>query len=638
MRKSPSKISYGDTRSIMSDRQSLASGSGSIVSEIYVKKKTYMRYKWESNWQYIILTLASTVTIESVYAVTISGRADDPNIIHFIVAYIVVGLPICYMQTVMGQYSLLGTTMFKYIAPISHGVGYTLLINTFVKCIYFGMLMGDFLIYLLSCMRKNLGWMICPEHALKKCWGKNNKGSCQEECINEDVEISSALFFKEIYLRGAHEEDVLKMGYPILERSVTAGACWLLVYIILIMGISRYKTVLKLNFIVIVICMLILIIVCMIPKGAFKGILLIFYVTFDSLTSFRAWAITCHQLIGVMSLETACHITFGSYMTPDAPSDILVSVTVFFHFLVTTVAAVITHACLGILMEEAKTSIDNADFIWHEKILYFSTLPQGLGFLGVPQLWTIIYFLIVILMLLNYNVAQLDTFDRCIADIHPQMRNYRSYIIAAFCIMGTISAVIWSSAEAYEIREEIFEVVFISAKTFDVLLMCIFVFWIYRVQRLADDIHFFFGSQITIFWKICWYIMPIILGWCHISYSYLQDFFGMHVVLRTLTLLVLISPIPIMAIIATFSYLKKQNLVGVLQPEERWGPPDPQERHLRHMFNPREETRSRRRNDACKHNCFLGSKVMDRALEAEDMYRNDSLEQLELEYEHDIDR
>lgn len=632
-------MSCGDTRSIMSERQSIASGSGSeTFSEIFVKKKTYMRYKWESNCQYIIFALASTVTIESMYAITISGTADDPNIVHFVVAYVVVGLPICYMQTVMGQYSLLGTTMFKYIAPIGHGIGYTLLINSLIKCIYFGMLMGDFLIYLLSCMRTHLPWMVCPNSKKENCWGENTMKGCKKECINANVEVSSAVFLKQIYLRGAQGVEVLNMGVPILERSVTSGACWLLVYIVLIIGINRYKRVLKYNFCIIVICMLVLIIVCVIPEGAFKGVLLLFYVTFESLTSFRAWAITCHQVLGILSLETACHITFGSYMTADAPSDILVAVTVFLHFLVTTLLSVITHACLGIVMKQAGTSLKNAEHVWNMKFLYFATVPEGLGFLGVPQLWTMIYFLIVILMLLNYNVAQLDTIDRCIADTHPQMRNYRSYIIANFCIIGTVSSVVLSSAESYEVRQQMFEVVFIAAKTFDVLLMCIIVFWVYRVQRLADDIHFMFGSQITIFWKICWYIMPIIVGWCHVSYSYMQDFFVMYSLFRSLVLLAFISPIPIMAIIETFSYLKHQNLVGVLQPEERWGPPDPQERHLRHMFNPREEIRSRRRNDSCKHNCFLNSKIMDRALEAEDMYRNDSLEQIEMEYEHDIDR
>lgn len=51
--------------------------------------------------------------------------------------------------------------------------------------------------------------------------------------------------------------------------------------------------------------------------------------------------------------------------------------------------------------------------------------------------------------------------------------------------------------------------------------------------------------------------------------------------------------------------------MGLLQPEERWGPPDSEERILRYRFNPREEIRSRRRNDACKHKCLLSSRVSD---------------------------
>lgn len=88
-----------------------------------------------------------------------------------------------------------------------------------------------------------------------------------------------------------------------------------------------------------------------------------------------------------------------------------------------------------------------------------------------------------------------------------------------------------------------------------------------------------------------------------------------------------ISPLPIMAGIATFQYLKhqvskqlhfkviqfqkiiEQNFIGLVQAQERWGPPDPQERYLRHVYNPREETHSRKKNPVCRHECFLRSNV-----------------------------
>lgn len=46
--------------------------------------------------------------------------------------------------------------------------------------------------------------------------------------------------------------------------------------------------------------------------------------------------------------------------------------------------------------------------------------------------------------------------------------------------------------------------------------------------------------------------------------------------------------------------------------QERWGSPDPQERRMRHLFNPREEIRSKRRNDECRHKCISANKVSGR--------------------------
>lgn len=44
-----------------------------------------------------------------------------------------------------------------------------------------------------------------------------------------------------------------------------------------------------------------------------------------------------------------------------------------------------------------------------------------------------------------------------------------------------------------------------------ICMMTICVSYIYGVQKLSDDIHFFSGSQPPIFYKVCWYILPAIL-------------------------------------------------------------------------------------------------------------------------------
>lgn len=60
--------------------------------------------------------------------------------------------------------------------------------------------------------------------------------------------------------------------------------------------------------------------------------------------------------------------------------------------------------------------------------------------------------------------------------------------------------------------DEIYYCALRSAKILDLALMCIFIFWVYTVQRLSDDIHFSFGHQPTKYWKFCWYLTPAIVG------------------------------------------------------------------------------------------------------------------------------
>lgn len=66
-------------------------------------------------------------------------------------------------------------------------------------------------------------------------------------------------------------------------------------------------------------------------------------------------------------------------------------------------------------------------------------------FSGAPHLWTMMYFLVAIISVLNNQVSQVDTIERSIADEHPLMRHYRSYFVAISCILGLSGGVFFTS-------------------------------------------------------------------------------------------------------------------------------------------------------------------------------------------------
>lgn len=102
------------------------------------------------------------------------------------------------MQVVLGQYSELGVTVFKYLAPIGHGLGYTLVVNSFLRCAYIGLLLADFIIYLLASFQRELQWMICPENSAKYCWGLNNMKNCTNRCLSRGIDTSAFIYWKYI--------------------------------------------------------------------------------------------------------------------------------------------------------------------------------------------------------------------------------------------------------------------------------------------------------------------------------------------------------------------------------------------------------------------------------------------------------
>lgn len=118
---------------------------------------------------------------------------DPATIVHYVLFFVLIGVPAVYMQTIIGQYSQLGVLFFKYLCPIGHGIGFVLCVNTFWDCINVGVVMGDVLLYLLSAMKSELPWMKCPDDD-EKCWNFNN--NCTRNCLTSEKQISAFVFWR----------------------------------------------------------------------------------------------------------------------------------------------------------------------------------------------------------------------------------------------------------------------------------------------------------------------------------------------------------------------------------------------------------------------------------------------------------
>ncbi|KAI4459017.1 sodium:neurotransmitter symporter family [Holotrichia oblita] len=263
---------------------------------------------------------------------------------------------------------------------------------------------------------------------------------------------------------------------------------------------------------------MLLILGCAAPdgKGSFLDLLL---VGTSNITNISSWTNTLNDAITLFGLGRAFHVVSGSHMANKSPAGLLSIIIVITHSLLTYACSILAIVCINKIAHYTKTDADNLSQIsWGTADnIYFYVLPQGLGFMGIPQLWSCVYFGLCILLNLNQQITHLIMMEKALSDIYPNLSRYTKYVLTFFCIFTCI------------------------------------------------------------------------------------------------------------------------DLFGILRAEERFGPPERQERHLRRLFNPRKETKSKRRMQICQHPCLINNQMMKLIVASETAFREQCEEKLMEDYISDED-
>lgn len=82
--------------------------------------------------------------------------------IPFLLILLVMGLPLFFLELIVGQYTGLGATVvYARMAPIFQGLGYcTIVVITFVT-IYYMVIIAWMMFYFFASFSKNLAWSLC---------------------------------------------------------------------------------------------------------------------------------------------------------------------------------------------------------------------------------------------------------------------------------------------------------------------------------------------------------------------------------------------------------------------------------------------------------------------------------------------
>ncbi|CAH0557165.1 unnamed protein product [Brassicogethes aeneus] len=471
-----------------------------------------IRDKWANKTEFLLSCLGYAIGIGNVwrfpYLCYRSG--GGAFLIPYFLMLFTCGIPLFFMETSLGQFSSSGIlTLFK-ISPIFKGAGYAMIIVNVIVSSYFTTIYTYPINFLFYCFQYELPWSNC-----KNSWNTENCVEVGFHKINSTILKNSTgivtpadeFFHKEILHLSP---SINETGSIVWNLFLCNLFSWLATYLCIMKGI---KTVGKTVYFTATFPFLILFILFIrgvtLP-GAWEGIKFYIYPQWGQLTNLKIWADAAIQIFfslgpgwgGLISLGS-----FNEFKNNNRRDSILVPIincctSVFAGFVVFSVIGFMSHET-GLPVSTVATAGPGLAFV---------TYPQAISLMPVPQLWAVLFFLMLFFLGLDSQFVQLEAIVASIIDEYPVLSRHKMKMtFGVVFAMTTCSTLYVTNGGMYWLQ--LFD--WYSA-SIGVILIClvevIIIGWIYGINNFVKDIEFMINEKLGKYWIISWkFTNPVIL-------------------------------------------------------------------------------------------------------------------------------
>ncbi|KAK6182353.1 hypothetical protein SNE40_010061 [Patella caerulea] len=586
-----------------------------------VKTKPH-RLKWKNNLEFLLSLIGYSVGLGNIwrfpYLCALNGGAVF--LIPYAIFMFVLAFPLSFLELSIGQFSGKSTYDVWDICPAFRGLGVAMVVVTGIVCLYYTTILAWILYYLFHSFMSPLPWTTCDNwwntdtcfiHQYRTNNFTNTDGNHTNnftDSLNKTnglvqyAKNHSSLMDKNISLvhvnistigLTAPEEfwnyNVLRMstglddvGSMQWQLVVALIVSWIIIFLCIIKGVKSAGKVVYLTAVAPYIIITIILIRAATLPGAIDGIKFYIIPDFSKLANPQMWAQALMQIFYSTGMGWGGFITMSSYNKFD---NNVMRDTIIFCIVgegTSFYAGFVVFSVLGFMSHQ--TGLGVAEIIRTGPGLAFIAYPEALGQLPIPQLWAVLFFLMLAFAALDSMFVNVEVCVTAITDSIPQSTpKLRLMITAATCfLMLLVSLIFTSQAGIY-----IYQLVdwYMSAVTVFLItvLETIIIGWIYGADRYFDDMEMMLGKRPLVLFKILWkfvnpFILSVILVFTLVKYQ--LPTYGDYVYPPYASAIgwsiALISAVPIpIWMIREFITRKGpllQRIKSSFQPNEKWGP------------------------------------------------------------------
>jgi len=451
------------------------------------------RGNWDNQCDFFLSCLGYAVGLGNVWR--FPYLCYEHGGVTFLIAYLtmllVSGLPLFFLELSLGQWAGKGPLkVFGRMAPIAKGLGYGMLMISFLVVIYYNLIIAWTIYYTFAGFTSELPWTYCGNGSLtsQDCYQRDQAMQCanasnyqdtfwnkqctpvSEVCQAFNMTLSEAdlvdslniteatcnngthdLNLNKVYRRISPSEDYYKRTMLGLEEDISwsnmgglkwdlvgcLAAAWLIVCLCLIKGVQSSGKVVYFTALFPYFVLLILLIRGATLEGAYEGIL--FYVNptpekLEGLKNVKVWAAAATQIFYSLGPSFGGLITLASYnkFSNNCHRD---AILIAFSNCATSIfAGFVIFSIVGFMANQAGVRVEDA--IASGTGLAFIAYPEAVTQMPFPPIWAFLFFTMLITLGLDSQFTMVETITTAIMDQWPKTRAHKGKVVIGACVAG----------------------------------------------------------------------------------------------------------------------------------------------------------------------------------------------------------
>ena len=396
------------------------------------------REQWDNPVEFLLSCISMSVGIGNVWRFPFTAYENGGGA--FLIPYLIVLILICrpfyLLELGLGQFSSRGCVKIWDLCPPFRGIGYAQSFATLIVCSYYCELIAVSIYYLVVSCSTTLPWSICHEELAqpnKYCLPSNSNISSLNSTLENKTMIASSEQYFRVGVLKENSDMSQGIGYPDPALTGCLVLCWVLIFGSLYKGVKSSGKVAYFTALFPYVVILTLLVRGLTLDGAVDGVIFLFNPQWQSLYDPKVWYAAVTQSFFSLSIGFGVLPSFASYNTFKHNIYRDASIVAVMDTLTSLLAAVITFSIIGHLSKELQVPMDKV--VKSGAGLAFISYPEILTkFQTVPQLFAVLFFLMLITLGLGSATGLMNTVITILTDDFPKVS--KSIITGGVCLLG----------------------------------------------------------------------------------------------------------------------------------------------------------------------------------------------------------